>query len=81
MNDSQHHKRTSPPLQFGLPAILMVTAVTAVLFATLRWLGVGPVAGCIVLAILVVGAVAAGALVVVIAAAVPGEDDEDIQDH
>ncbi len=54
-----------------------ITAAVCVLFATLEWLGVPPVASVIVLVVLGVGAVAAIALVVVIAGSVTGEEDEE----
>ena len=61
-----------PPLQFSLRAMLIITAAVAVLFGTLRTLGVSPLASTIVLVILVISVLAALGLVVAIAA---GDDD------
>jgi hypothetical protein len=59
--------RRQVPLQFGLRSLLVVTAAVAVLFGTLRWLGVTPFASAIVLVIIVVSVAAALGLVVAIA--------------
>ena len=57
------------PLQFGLRSMLVLTGVMGVLFATLNWLDVPPLASSIVLVVLVVSVVAAVGLVAVIAQA------------
>ena len=75
-NEKPSHPR-KPPLQFTLPALFGVTAALALLFATLSWLGVPPLASLIVLVVLTVSVLAAFGLVVVIASSVTGEEDED----
>jgi len=67
MNDSPK----SRPLQFGIGTLLGLTLVVAVLFGLLRWMGVTPLQGAIVLAILAVTLLAA---VVLIAAITKMED-------
>jgi hypothetical protein len=62
-----------PPLQFGLRAMLMIMVAVSLLFGTLSWLDVPPLASAIVLVILIVSVAAALALVVAIAGAA---DDE-----
>jgi hypothetical protein len=61
-----------PPLQFSLRTLLTLPVLVGLLFGTLRWLGVSPLASGIVLAILVVSVAAALALLAALAAA----DDE-----
>ena len=55
------------PLQFSLRAIMGITVAMALLFGTLRWLGVSPSACAMVLLILTVSVAAALGLVVAIA--------------
>ena len=71
MSDDQQPRR---PLQFSLRSLLMAMVVTAVLFGTLRWLGVSPFASGVVLVILIVGVAMAVALLVAIAGS--GDGDE-----
>jgi len=63
-----------PPLQFGLRSLLLAAVAVAVVFGTLKYLGVGPLASAVVLVIIIVGVAAAVGLLVAIAASV---DDED----
>ncbi len=56
-------ERATRPLQFRLSALLVLTAVVAVLFGLLRWVGVPPQAGAVVLVVLVIGALAALGLI------------------
>ena len=63
-----------PPLQFGLRSLLLLAVAVAVVFGTLKYLGVSPFAGALVLVIIIVGVAAAVGLLVAIAA---GVDDED----
>ena len=55
------------PLQFSLRSILGVMVAVSLLFGTMRWLGVSPQASGIVLVILIVGSLAAVALLAAIA--------------
>jgi hypothetical protein len=71
--DGQRGSRRPPPLQFGIRAMLLIMVVVSLLFGTLRWLDVSPLASGIVLVVLIAGVAAALALVVAIAA---GADDE-----
>jgi hypothetical protein len=71
MNDEEPPRR---PLQFSLRSLLMAMVVTAVLFGTLRWLGVSPFASGVVLVILMLGIVLAVALLVAIAGGADGDD-------
>ena len=75
MNDDrpQESKPRRPPLQFSLKALLALPIVVGLLFGTLRWLGVSPLACGIILAILTLSAVAAIGLLVALAG---GNDDE-----
>ncbi len=75
MNDDrpEEPKPHRPPLQFSLKALLALPVVVGLLFGTLRWLGVSPLACGIILAILTLSAVAAIAL---LAALAGGNDDE-----
>jgi hypothetical protein len=73
-NADRRAGRPRPPLQFGLKGLLLLTAAVAALFGALRWLGISPFAGVVVLAILVVGAAAALGLAVAIAAAADRDD-------
>lgn len=75
MNDDNCQERRAPPLQFGLRTMFAVTAACCVLFGTLNWLGVPPVASLIVLVVLVVSVLAAIGLVVAIAGCVTGEEE------
>ena len=81
MPDDNHLDRSAgPPLQFGLRTLLVLTAAFGLLFATLKWLGVPPLASFIVLVVLTVSVLAAIGLVVAIAGWVPGEEDDDDRD-
>jgi len=56
-----------PPLQYSLRGLFLLTAATAVLFGTLRWLEVPPAASVLVLVILIIaGAAAVGLLVAIL---------------
>ncbi len=70
-NRRQEPPRHRPPLQFGLKALLTLPVVVGLLFGTLRWLGVSPLACAIILAILTLSAAAAIGLL----AALAGSDD------
>jgi hypothetical protein len=66
---ADHQPQTpQPPLQFGLRMVFAITIAFAVLFGTLKWLGVPAVASLIVLVVLAASVLAAIALVVAIAA-------------
>jgi hypothetical protein len=74
MNDQQQPEpRRRQPLQFGLRTLLALPVAVGLLFGTLRWLDVSPLAQSIVLVILMVSAAAALGLLVAVAAA---DDDE-----
>ena len=75
MNDDRREesRRRGPPLQFSLKALLTLPVVVGLVFGTLRWLGVSPLASAIVLAILTVSAAAAIGLL----AALAGADDDE----
>ncbi len=74
MNDQHRPEpRRRPPLQFSLRTLLTLPVAVGLLFGTLRWLDVPPLASAIVLAILVVSAAAALGLLAAVAAA---DDDE-----
>jgi hypothetical protein len=77
MNDESQGPSGRPPLQFGLRTMFIITAACCVLFATLEWLDVPPIASVIVLVVLGVGSLAAVALVVVIAGSVTGEEEDE----
>ena len=62
-----------PPLQFGLRTLFAVAVALALVFGTLRWLGVPELAGFIVLGVLAASVLAALALVVAIA----GNEEDD----
>ncbi len=78
-SDSPNHLRSGrperrrPPLQFGLRSLLGITVAVSLLFGTLRWLEVSPLASALVLMILVVSVAAALGLVTAIA----GSMDDD----
>jgi hypothetical protein len=55
-----------PPLQFTIRGLLLLTAATALLFGTMRWLGVSPEASALVLVVLMIAAAAAIGLLVAI---------------
>jgi hypothetical protein len=55
-----------PPLQFSIRGILLLTAAVALLFGTMRWLGVSPAASALVLVVLIVAGLAAVGLLVAI---------------
>jgi hypothetical protein len=63
-----------PPLQFSLRAMLAMTVAVSLLFGTLRWLEVPPLASAVVLVILMVSVVAALGLVLAIAHAIDRHD-------
>ena len=65
-------RRAKPPLQFTVRALLGMMVAVSVLFGTLRWLGVSTTASAVVLVILVLGLLAAVALLAAIAGG--GED-------
>ncbi len=71
---SDQRPRT-PAIQIGLSTLLVITAAVAVLFGTLRWLGVPPRASLLVLVVLLAGAVAAVGLVVVLARSLAPDAD------
>jgi hypothetical protein len=73
MNDDRQSNRR-PPLQFSLKALLTLPIVVGLLFGTLRWLGVSPLACGVILAILAISAAAAIGLL----AALAGSDDEHL---
>ena len=75
--DDGEKRGPNRPLQFGLKTLLGITVAAALLFGTLRWLGVPPEASAMVLLVLVAGAVAAGGLAIVMAGWTPGEDDRE----
>ncbi len=79
MADDRPQKPARPPaIQLRLQTLFWITAAVAVLFGTLRWLGVSPRASAIVLVILSVSVAAAVGLLVVIAASAgnsPGNED------
>ena len=77
MNDDERGRLRRPPLQFGLRTMFVITAAFGLLFASLKWLGVPPLASCIVLALLAVSVLAALGLVVAIAASTTGEEDDE----
>ncbi len=70
----------SPAIQIRLSTLLAITAAVAVLFGTLRWLGVPPRASLLVLVVLLAGAVAAVGLVVVLARSLASDAAEDPDD-
>jgi hypothetical protein len=72
-DQQQESKPHRPPLQFSLKALLTLPIVVGLVFGTLRWLGVSPLACGIILAILTLSAVAAIGLLVALAS---GSDDE-----
>ncbi len=55
-----------PPLQFGIRGLLLLTTAMALLFGTLRWLGVSPEASGFILVVLIIAAAAAVGLLVAI---------------
>lgn len=75
MND----RPRTPAIQIRLSTLLAITAAVAVLFGTLRWLGVPPRASLLVLVVLMAGAMAAVGLVVILARFLAAEatDDEE----
>ena len=81
MNQRQNLSQPRPPLQFGLKAMLAGTGVFALVFATLRWLGAGPVAGAVVLAVLLVSLVAGAGLIAAIAAGTERDEDGEPRDR
>jgi spore maturation protein SpmB len=74
---SDQRPRT-PAIQIRLSTLFWVTAVVAVLFGVLRWLGVPPRASLLVLVVMLAGATAAVGLVVVLARSLaPDADNND----
>ena len=73
-NNEGGKRPVRPPLQFGIRTLLGIMVAVAVLFGTLQWLGVSPLAGVVVLIILIVSVAAALGLVIAIAGAA---DDEE----
>jgi hypothetical protein len=69
------------PLQFGIGTLLGLAAAVSLVFGTLRWMGVEPWAGMIVLAILIVSFLAAIGLIVAIdrSTAAPANSDDESQ--
>ena len=65
--------------QFGLRALLGLTAVSAAIFAAFRWLGLSPRTSLFVAAILLVALVAAVGLVAAIARSALDEEPYDEQ--
>ena len=72
--NNEHHFNRRPPLQFSLKALLTLPIIVGLLFGSLRWLGVSPLACGIILAILTLSAAAAIGLL----AALAGSDDEHL---
>jgi hypothetical protein len=65
-----------PRHQFGMRALLGLTAVSAVIFGAFRWLGLTPRTSLFVAAILVVALVAAISLVVAIGRSAMSQEPE-----
>jgi hypothetical protein len=63
-------------LQFGLRALFLATALVAVLFSWLAWLGVSTQAQFIILLVLGVSVASAAGLLIVIAGAMPEESQQ-----
>jgi len=74
-------KPRTPAIQIRLSTLLGITAAVAVLFGTLRWLGVPPRASLLVLVVLLAGAVAAVGLVVILARSLAPDATDDDQRH
>jgi hypothetical protein len=55
-----------PPPQFSIRGLLLLTAAVALLFGTMRWLGVSSEASALVLVVLIISGLAAIALLVTI---------------
>jgi hypothetical protein len=55
-----------PPPQFSIRGLLLLTAAVALLFGTMRWLGVSPEASALVLVVLMIAGLGAVALLVTI---------------
>lgn len=66
-----------PRHQFGLRALLGLTAACAAVFAAFRWLGLSPRTSLFIAAILLVALVAAVSLVIAIGRSAMGEDASD----
>jgi cytochrome bd-type quinol oxidase subunit 1 len=73
MADDEQSRPPRAPLQFSLRSLMGLMLAVALLFGTLRWLNVSPTASAVVLAVLILGALAAVGLLAVIAG---GSDDE-----
>ena len=65
-SQQSNDRRARPPLQFGIRAVLGMMVAVGLLFGTLRWLGISPLAGALVLVILIVSVAAALGLVIAI---------------
>ena len=72
-DDRREESNRRPPLQFSLRALLTLPVVVGLVFGTLRWLGVSPLASAIILVILTLSAAAAIGLL----AALAGSDDDE----
>ena len=64
------------PLQFGIGGLLALTTVVAIVFGVLRWLGISTQAAWIVLLVMIVGGIAAVALVWAIAQSTDRRNDD-----
>jgi Flp pilus assembly protein TadB len=65
-DDSTDDPPRRPPLQFSLRGLFIVTTAVALVFGTLRWLGVSPEASGFILVVLIIAAAAAAGLMVAI---------------
>ena len=77
MND----RPRTPAIQIRLSTLLGITAAVAVLFGTLRWLGVPPRASLLVLVVLLAGAMAAVGLVLILARFLAAEATDGEERH
>ncbi len=64
------------PLQFGIGGLLTLTTIVAIVFGALRWLGISTRAAWIVLLVMVVGGIAAVAMVWAIAQTTDRRNDD-----
>jgi Flp pilus assembly protein TadB len=81
MGAMSHQRPRTPAIQIRLSTLLGITAAVAVLFGTLRWLGVPPRASLLVLVVLMAGAMAAVGLVVILARFLAAEATDDEERH
>ena len=65
--DSSESPPRRPPLQLSLRGLLLLTAAVALLFGTLRWLGVPPEASAMILVLLIIAGTAVVGLIVAVA--------------